>query len=666
MKGIMSQDPPAPMGENPRILLLLEASETVELFTRWLGKGWDLAVPEDGAWGLPAFDLAMVDVANLDRRGGELRARKESSSPVFLPVLLIASPGDAIFSRGHFPESVDEIILVPFQKFEVRTRVANLLERRRLSEAIESRQYLENRVAECPAALLRAHEELSLKANLLDFATDAIYVTDLEGNFIYANEAACLIRGHHRDELMRLNLQQLIAPDFLKGRPQRLETLQAQGELIFETAGLRKDGPVLPLEVHARVLDLQGHKVILSVARDITERKRTEEINARMEGQLRQGQKLEALGTFAGGIAHEFNNVLGAVKGYIELAGMTLETVPGADRIKNKLEGALRGADRARDLVKQLLAFTRQTEQEAGPLEILPVVKEALKLLRASIPRTIEIHQNLDPQCGLVLADPVQINQILMNLSSNAYHAMRELGGVLGIGLEPLTVEGASAENDVGLKAGSYVRLTVRDTGHGMDRQTLEHIFDPFFTTKAVGEGTGLGLSAVHGIVQSLGGAIRASSELGVGSAFHVYLPSYEVPPVLEAPKEGTAPGGTEHILLVDDEAAIVQIGKEFLESLGYRVTASTSSSRAWGEFRARPENFDLVITDLTMPAMTGIELAEAVLALREDIPVILTTGYSESMTDKAQKLGIRQCLMKPLVLRHLAWAVRRELDKPA
>jgi CheY-like chemotaxis protein len=254
-----------------------------------------------------------------------------------------------------------------------------------------------------------------------------------------------------------------------------------------------------------------------------------------------------------------------------------------------------------------------------------------------------------------------------MNLSSNAFEAMRETGGVLQISLEPVRLESGPAEPGVALKSGPYLRLTVKDSGRGMDQRTLEHIFDPLLTTRPVGEDTGLGLSAVHGIVQSMGGAIGVSSEPGKGSTFRVYLPGHQSPPAAEAPMTGPIPRGTEHILLVDDEAAIVQIGKEFLQDLGYRVSAFTSGPEAWEEFQAQPQAFDLLITDLTMPLMTGLDLAEAALKLRPDLLVLLTTGYSEAnISAKAQEIGILQCLLKPLVLRQLGWTVRRQLDRKA
>ena len=668
MKPKKSLDPANPVGKASRILLLLADPETRALLRQWLARDYHLEVPEQAVPELPAFDLAILDSLHLERPEGWLGERKRFEQPVFLPALLIASPGDPILRRPHLPEGVDEIILAPLNKFELRLRVANLLHTRRLSRVSEGyREHPPGQVAAGPGELPRANEEQVLKAELLDLVTEPIYVSDFEGNFILVNEAACRSRGYPREELMGLNLQQLLTPENARNWPQRLKELQDKGELFFDSRSFCKNGSILPLEIHARVIDLQGLKVILSVARDISERERSAEIQAKMAAKLRQVAKLEALGTFAGGIAHEFNNVLGAMIGYLELACMTLDTMPGAEKISSKLEASLRAGDRARDLVKQILAFSRQTELKPRPLEILPIVKESLKMLRASLPATIEIRQNLNSQCGLVLADPVQVSQILMNLSSNAFEAMRETGGVLQISLEPVRLESGPAEPGVALKSGPYLRLTVKDSGRGMDQRTLEHIFDPLLTSRLLDDDTGIGLSAVHGIVQSLGGAIGVSSEPGKGSAFRVYLPSHQSPPAAEASMTGPIPRGTEHILLVDDEAAIVQIAKEFLQGLGYRVTAFTSGPEALAEFQAQPQAFDLLITDLTMPLLTGINLAEAALKLRPDLLVLLTTGYSEAnISAKAQEIGNLQYLLKPLVLRHLGWTVRWQLDRKA
>lgn len=376
-----------------------------------------------------------------------------------------------------------------------------------------------------------------------------------------------------------------------------------------------------------------------------------------------QVQKMEALSTVAGGLAHEFNNALGAVKGYIELAMISLEGGMGAEKIRSKLESALRAGDRALELVRQILTFSRHTEPEPQPVEILPIIKESLKLLRASLPDTIEIRQRLEPQCGQVLADPAQIGQIFMNLSSNASRAMRDRGGVLEVNLEPIRLEAGLVETGLDLAEGEYIRLTVSDTGHGIDPEILGRIFDPFFTTTTGGEGTGLGLSALHDIVKNLTGAVKVSSSMGRGSTFQIYLPRYRQAP-RKAPAAGPVPRGTEHILLVDDDPAIVLITREYLERLGYQVSTRDSSLEAWEEFRERPASFDLVITDWSMPAMAGIDLAVAMLQLRPELPVILTTGYEgEKIVAQAKAMGLQYCLIKPLVLSHLGRIVRQALD---
>ncbi len=666
LKPKKSLDPANPVGKASRILLLLADPEPRALLRQWLAPDYHLEVPEQAVPEPPAFDLAILDSPHLGRPEVGLGERKKLEQPVFLPVLLIASPGDPILRRPHLPEGVDEIILAPLNKFELRVRVANLLHTRRLSRDLEDyREHPPGWVAAGPGELARVNEDQVLKAKLLDLVTEPIYVSDFEGNFILVNEAACRSRGYRREELMELNLRQLFTPELARSWQQRLKELQDKGELFFESRSFCKDGSILPLENHGRVIELQGRKVILNIARGISEPKRSPEIQAKMAAKFRQVAKLEALGTFAGGIAHEFNNVLGAMIGYVELACMALNTMPGAEQISSKLEASLRAGDRARDLVKQILAFSHQDEPEIRPLAILPMVKESLKLLRAFLPATIEIRQNLDPHCGLVLADPAQISQILMNLSSNAFEAMRETDGVLQINLETLLLGASPAEPGVELKSGPYLRLTVKDSGRGMDQRTLKRIFDPLLTTRPMDEGTGLGLSAVHGIVQSLGGAIGVTSELGKGSAFRVYLPSHQSSAAAEAPITDPIPRGTEHILLVDDEADIVQIGKEFLQSLGYRVTSFTSGPEALEEFQAQPQAFDLLITDLTMPLMTGLGLAEAALKLRPDLLVLLTSGYTEeSICAKAKEIGNLQCLLKPLVLRHLGWTVRWQLDR--
>lgn len=379
------------------------------------------------------------------------------------------------------------------------------------------------------------------------------------------------------------------------------------------------------------------------------------------QGQLVQAQKMEAIGTLAGGIAHDFNNILTAIIGYTELAR---EEVPEGSRVQANLQEVLKAGMRAKDLVQQILMFSRQSTQEQKPLQMDSIVEEGLKLLRASIPTTIEIRPNIQRECGTVLGDPTQIYQVLMNLCANAAHAMREKGGVLEVSLMNVDIDAALAQHP-DLKSGPYVRLTVSDTGHGMDRAVMERIFDPYFTTKEPGEGTGMGLAVVHGAVKSHGGAIAVDSEPGKGTTFHVYFPRMERGGAPEAEAAASIPTGSERILFVDDEKALVDMIKQMIESLGYKVAGRTSSIEALEAFRAQPDKFDLVITDQTMPNMTGEMLARKLLRIRPDIPIILCTGYSESITkEKVKAMGIRELIMKPVVRSELARIIRDVLDQ--
>jgi|GEM_PF-1913095 len=391
-------------------------------------------------------------------------------------------------------------------------------------------------------------------------------------------------------------------------------------------------------------------------------RKRNEE-NSQLEGQLRQAQKLEALGTLAGGIAHDFNNVLSPIFGYTE---MSLEQLQQNDPLYHNLSQVLSAAGRARDLVKQILAFSRQSQKEKIPLQIQIVVKEALKLLRASLPATIEMIEKIDNKCGPVLADPTDIHRILMNLGTNAYHAMREHGGRLEVAVEEKELTGSEVERlSLHMSPGRYVKLSVSDTGIGMDEETLQRIFDPYFTTKPSGEGTGMGLSMVHGIVKACGGEIQVVSKEGNGTFFSVYLPRIEKPAGSFGPNSArSVPGGRERVLLVDDEAEIAYMLKQMLENLGYRVTVLTSSMEALDVFAADPGRFDLIVTDQTMPNMTGDELAAQAILLRRDIPVILCTGFSEIITEEqARKKGIHGFLMKPVLKGKMAQTIREVMD---
>jgi signal transduction histidine kinase/ActR/RegA family two-component response regulator len=392
------------------------------------------------------------------------------------------------------------------------------------------------------------------------------------------------------------------------------------------------------------------------------QRRRAEEERKKLEARLQQTQKLEAIGTLAGGIAHDFNNALVPI---IVNTQMALMAIPDGSSLQPLLEGVLKAGGHAKNLVSQILAFSRQADQEQQPVQMIPLIKETLKLLRSTLPSTIKIDEEFQAASDTVIADPTQIHQIMLNLGTNAAHAMVGKGGMLSVSLTDIDVGSGTAAIHPDLRTGPYVRLTVSDTGHGMERAITERIFEPFFTTKDPGKGTGMGLSTVHGIVKSHGGAIIVDSEPLKGSTFHVYLPLSDIKPTEDVPTTKYVPMGTEHILLVDDEEWILTTAQQLLEHLGYKVTALTSSLKALEAFRAQPHQFDLVVTDIIMPDMTGEVLARELLAIQPNLPIIVFTGYSEHLSeDKAKKMGFAAYFMKPVNVQEMARTIRKVLDK--
>jgi len=420
----------------------------------------------------------------------------------------------------------------------------------------------------------------------------------------------------------------------------------------FESKRHTKDGRLLNVLLSAAPIKKNGGGIVGSVVniKDITESKK-------LELNLQQAQKMESIGTLAGGIAHDFNNILSPIMGHTE---MLLMDTSENNSFKDSLNQIYNASIRARDLVKQILAFSRQDSNERTLMKMQPIIKEALKLIRSTIPTTIEIKQDIDPKCGKIKADPIQIHQILMNLSTNAYHAMEKTGGELKVNLKEMEL----GQYDIiapHMKTGLYACLSISDNGIGMDKELTQKIFDPFFTTKAIGKGTGMGLSVVHGIVTAMGGNIHVYSELEKGTDIHIYFP-IEKNPVEKQNTQVETPiqGGTEHILFVDDEKSITAIGGQMLERLGYQVTSYTSSLEALEVFRSNFNTFDVVITDMAMPNMPGDILSREMMKIRHDIPIILCTGFSETMSEeKAGSLGIKGFLLKPIVMKDLDLKIR-------
>ncbi|MBU0729387.1 MAG: DUF3365 domain-containing protein [Proteobacteria bacterium] len=396
---------------------------------------------------------------------------------------------------------------------------------------------------------------------------------------------------------------------------------------------------------------------VVSIYRDMTRAKLAEE-------NLQQAQKMEAIGTLAGGVAHDFNNILTAIIGYAELS---LISTPQESNIHGHLEKIVKSGKRATDLVKQILTFSRQTDQERRVLLLQPAIKEALKLLRGTLPTTIEIHQEIETDCDPVLADVTQIHQVIMNLCTNAYHAMREKGGVLSVKLKEVKFDENHPSKHPELGPGKYAQISVRDTGHGMDKETLLRIFDPYFTTKKHGEGTGLGLATVHGIIKNHEGVIDVVSAPDKGTTFTLYFPIVEDKNryehiITSKPSLSKIAG---RILLVDDEESISQLGEKILRLIGCNVSAFTDSLEAFEAFKAEPDNFDIIMTDQTMPGLTGIELSRKILEMRPDIPIILCTGFSEIVNEQqAKEQGVAEFIMKPLTIHSITEAVRRAQQK--
>ena len=496
-----------------------------------------------------------------------------------------------------------------------------------------------------------AEESRSRLAEAVDQVQEAVLIADRRGTIEYVNAALAAMTGYSREESIGQPVRMLLEKEQEAHFDQQIEELVNQGEVWRgRLVNRRRDGSLfMAATTVSPVRDSAGAIThFISVQRDITH-------EAEVETRMRQAQKMEAIGTLAGGIAHDFNNILGGIVGFTDMALLYAE--PGSE-VHGNLLHIRQGGRRAADLVQQILTFSRQSAAEKVPVLIAPIIRESLKLLRASLPATIAIDQQLTGADVRVLATPVQIQQIVMNLCANAFHAMREQGGTLTIRL-------AEADADAD---GGRLSLTVADTGQGIDHDLLDRIFTPFFTTKKPGEGTGMGLSVVHGIVTDLGGEISVQSEPGRGTTFVVLLPSTEARPGSTlVSSEGVLPTGREHILVIDDEKEIRDICRMMLGHLGYTVTTLGRPEEALGLLADARPRIDLVITDQTMPRLTGAELTAAIRRDFPGLPVILCTGYSDRLNyDLAREAGACDLLMKPVDLRGLGAAVRAALDMHA
>jgi PAS domain S-box-containing protein len=534
---------------------------------------------------------------------------------------------------------------------------------RKLQEALEEK---DKEIAE----RILAEKALTLSEikyrRLYDSMMDAVVAYDLDGRITECNQVYLDMLGYTYDEITRMTNQDLTPEKWLPIEDDifRTQVLARGFSETYETEYRRKDGSIFPVEMRVFLLRDDGGKPygMWGIVRDITKRRQAEEERNRLELHLARIQKIEAIGVLAGGIAHDFNNILSAIIGYAELIKVEMKK---EEPVSAYVDQVLKAGARAKELVQQILTFSRQTKQKMKPVKLSLILKEALSLLKATLPSSIEIREDIRDS-ALVMSDPTQVHQIIMNLCTNAAYAMRDSGGTLEVSLQRMRIGDDPEYRELDIPPGFYSRMTITDTGHGMSPDVMKRIFEPYFTTKEPGHGTGLGLSVVYGIVRNHGGAVTCESTPGKGTTFMVYLPEFvSEGDALEGPGDDHAPTGSERILLVDDEQVLADLAVNVLKNLRYAVTARTSSREALELFSRDPSAFDLVITDMTMPGMMGDELAQKLLEIRRDVPIILYTGYNEHISpERAKEIGIKKYIAKPVERNELACAVREVLDR--
>ena len=644
--------------------------------------GYQVFTSEDAAQALAImeaedFDVVLSDIILPGMTGVSLAKAIKEAAPNVQIILMTGEPNVATASDAVRAGAVDYLVK-PIGKRALLRSVSHAAQikcldderRRLLRENRQHRDNLERLVEERTAAWRESEERMKLALRGADLGTWDWNVRTGERT---VDERWAGMLGYTLDEIephVRARTD-LVHPDDVAGAEEALAAhLMGKSDSYEAELRLRhKSGDWVWVLDKGRVLerDADGQPLrICGTHLDITRRKKVEAELSEILEHTHRVQKMEAIGVLAGGIAHDFNNILSAVMGYNDLA---METVAADSETHGYLTEVSRASSRAKNLVSQILAISRPGTHEQKPIKLHIVVEEALRLLRETIPTTIAFQREINPCCSIVMADASQVHQVTMNLCTNAYHAMSEHGGTLTVRLDETQVEGGVGSMPEGLIQGRYVRLVVEDTGVGIAEDVIAHIFEPYYTTKEVGVGTGLGLATVFGIVEEHGGVINVRSEVGHGAAFEVYFPVHcgdlAVSRSEDRDSEPVPPGKGERILFVDDEQPIVAAYTAILQRLGYEVSAFVHSGEALQAFRANPDGFDLVITDQTMPGLTGIDLAKEILRIRSDIPVFLSTGYSASVSETVAKgVGLYGYLMKPLRRDELARSIRLALDK--
>jgi PAS domain S-box-containing protein len=500
----------------------------------------------------------------------------------------------------------------------------------------------------------------------VESSPNGMVMVDKSGRIVLVNREVERLFGYAREELLGQPIDKLIPPRFRDRHPRYREGFMAGPQARpmgagRELYGLRKDGSEVPVEIGLNPIETDEGTFVLAAILDISARKAAEAERRELENQLRQAQKMEAVGTLAGGIAHDFNNILAAIVGYAEMAR---DSTVDSPEVNEDLTALLQAADRGRALVERILRFSRRGETRRAPVDVGQLLQEVSKLLRSTLPATIKLDTRVAANLPRTLADPTALHQVVMNLATNAAHAMPR-GGTLEIGLEHLYLRDSAARSRPDFREGPYLLLTVRDTGQGMDQETLSRALEPFFTTKPPGSGSGLGLTMVHAIVRDHSGVLDLESQPGVGTTVRCYLPQQGPESDDDEPVETRAPRGNgERVLYLDDEQTLAELGKRRLQAIGYRVTAYTDPTAALAALRADPGRFDAVITDYWMPHMTGIDFAREVTGVRPDLPVMLLTGNMDDLPEETIKgAGVRLVAHKPLTLDELGEALDTTLN---
>ncbi|MCP4749203.1 MAG: response regulator [Desulfobacteraceae bacterium] len=657
-------------------ILIVEDEEPVRLSLSSFLQDYEFRIfeAENGIAGLELFrkqqpDLVMLDLRMPGMDGLKLLSILKAEAPD-MPAIVVSGTGKIDDAIEALRLGAWDYVLKPISDLKILLHaIEKALERAKLLQ--ENRSYQDNleqlvhkRTIELENQInerLMAEKDLQKSEQryriLIDTAREGVWVIDEQACTTFVNKQMADMLGYQVDQMLDRTILDFVDETnkvLLQSKlARRKEGHGEQYDIVFR----HKNGSEIYCIVNANPLfDGSGHVVgSFGMITNVTER-------MRLQNRLQESQRIESIGTLAGGIAHDFNNILSSIFGYTRLMQFDL---PEDSPCIEYLENIWAAAERAKNLVHQILTFSRQAEEERICLLLGPIVKETIKFLRASIPSTIEIRESIKESSLKVLADSTQIHQVVMNLCTNAAQSMENKGGVLEITLTDADTNDCGKDAALETLTGPHLRLTVNDSGCGIPLKIIDRIFDPFFTTKKPGKGTGMGLSVVHGIVKSHGGIIRVESSEGKGSKFEVLLPAHNVETVeRQAMQEPVLPSGNETVLVVDDETDIVNILIKILTYLGYQVEGKTDSREALELFRSRPSDFDLVITDLTMPDLTGIQFAQKLLEIRADLPVILCTGYDDGITrQQAQSTGIRALLLKPMDAVSLAQTVRTTLD---